>query len=492
MSLFAKIGRLIKQNKLYEIEENSSHVLNIKTKISEFFHNNNEELIFNNFIKNDSELEKARNIIEKCSQEKQMILITLLEIQLSLLGNELNYIKYEKMNEKIIEKNLYWVITKEIHKRAHENKTKENNDIEIYCHCEHDQKEKYILGKEYNFRYDNLDSIICKLKNNNKNIEYIGIKSIFISFYNISIEYVEKYIDIYENSKKDISTEYLLFDFIINDYSQIIQNIKFLEEDFYQSSTDFKQNTNLNFTFADLFKDIFFNTIFHSQPLGTYYIHGFIYNDNNYKKALLDILNIINSNKIPLCKYVSKILDIEKIINFKFDLTSQILKKPENFQICFGVKTMFKKQYSDIKDKICPSSKKENIIMNKIIDDFTGDGEKNMLKKDNGNKKDENKMKKKVEEIVDLENKSLDEVYQYISQDNKVKNRKKNKKRNGKKKGKKKNIEEQKEKNNEDYDEDPIVLEYKKDINKNIIFANAITKLKPKFSEKWIKEISQL
>ena len=107
MSLFAKIGRLIKQNKLYEIEENSSHVLNIKTKISEFFHNNNEELLFNNFIKNDSELEKARNIIEKCSQEKQMILITLLEIQLSLLGNELNYIKYEKMNEKIIEKNLY-------------------------------------------------------------------------------------------------------------------------------------------------------------------------------------------------------------------------------------------------------------------------------------------------------------------------------------------------------------------------------------------------
>ena len=153
---------------------------------------------------------------------------------------------------------------------------------------------------------------------------------------------------------------------------------------------------------------------------------------------------------------------------------------------------MFKKQYSDIKDKICPSSKKENIIMNKIINDFTDDGEKNMLKKDNGNKKDENKMKKKEEEIVDLENKSLDEVYQYISQDNKVKNRKKNKKRNGKKKGKKKNIEEQKEKNNEDYDEDPIVLEYKKDINKNIIFANAITKLKPKFSEKWIKEISQL
>ena len=74
-----------------------------------------------------------------------------------MVGNENNYIKYEKIYEKIIEKNIYWVITKEIHKRVH--KEKKENEFEEYCHCIHDQKEKYILDSEYNFKYENIGSI---------------------------------------------------------------------------------------------------------------------------------------------------------------------------------------------------------------------------------------------------------------------------------------------------------------------------------------------
>ena len=78
---------------------------------------------------------------------------------------------------KIVEKNIYWVITCEIHRRIHKTKV----DYEEYCHCIKDQKEKYILESEHNFKYDNIDSIIYKLKCSNKKIEFIAIKSIYIS-----------------------------------------------------------------------------------------------------------------------------------------------------------------------------------------------------------------------------------------------------------------------------------------------------------------------
>ena len=107
----------------------------------------------------------------------------------------------------------------------------------------------------------------------------------------------------------------------------------------------------------------------------------------------------------------------------------------------------------------------------------------------NNNMTENYKIKKDKNEIVNMENKSLDEVYEYISKDNKVKNKKKNKKRN---KGKtKKNG-----KNNENIEkeandlEDPIVLQFKNDINERIIFASAIRKIKPLISDNWIKAIS--
>ena len=209
MSIYEKIGRLIKQNKIYEIYiSNSSDETGIENMISNILLSNKMEskevslpkIINNNKIFSKSEFERARSLIKNCTPESQIIIIAILEIQLSLVGDENNYIKYEKINEKIIEKNIYWVITKEIHKRVH--KEKKENEFDEYCHCIHDQKEKYILGTEYNFKYDNIDSIICKLALTNKDIEFIAIKTIFISFYNITCEYIQKYVEIDENNKK--------------------------------------------------------------------------------------------------------------------------------------------------------------------------------------------------------------------------------------------------------------------------------------------------
>jgi hypothetical protein len=91
-----------------------------------------------------------------------------------------------------------------------------------------------------------------------------------------------------------------------------------------------------------------------------------------------------------------------------------------------------------------------------------------------------------------MENKSLDEIYEYISKDNKVKTKKKNKKRNkGKSKKNKAIVNEQNCSEADTNDaEDPVVEQFKSDIKDKVIFANSITKIKPFISENWIKTIS--
>ena len=556
MSLYEKIGRLIKQNKLYQIyNSNSSNDSSIENIISDLLLSNKIEsknVISSNIIDEKkiitiNELKETQNLIKNCTKEEQLILIAILEIQLSLIGNENNYIKYEKINEKIIEKNIYWVITKEIHKNIHKEKTE--NEFEEYCHCVHDQKEKYILGTENNFKYDNIDSIICQLKNTNKNIEFIAIKTIFISFYNISCEYIQKYMEINEYIKKNNYYEYLIFDYIINDFIYINNQLNFIEIDFKQSLNNFNKEFNINISIHDLFKDIFFNAIFHNHVLGCLYIHGFIRNNNNTKSSLIQILNLINKQNIPLNKNVSKLLNIEILFNFKIDLTSKILEKCEQLQICVGIRSIEKEYIKTDDDKSTEFWNKKEIIyvsgsiekndtdkinlisnlskinMEKIFLDMdknyiepfqilndknianntsggsviNNENEKENLSNENMKEKNIinecNKPKKDNNEKINMENKSLDEIYEYINKDNKTKNKKKYKKRNGKNKGKSKKI--QKNKNEEDNLEiednnvdDPIVLQFKNDINEKVIFANTITKIKPSISENWIKTIS--
>ena len=562
MSLYEKIGKLIKQNKFYEIynSNNSSNDSTIESLISELLLSNkieSENILSSNIINNNNKtftknnIEEVQNLIKNCSSESQTVLMAILEIQVSLIGNEISYIKYEKINEKIIEKNIYWVITKEIHKRIH--KEKKENEFDEYCHCIHDQKEKYILGTEYNFKYENIDSIICKLKYNNKNIEFIAIKTIFISFYNLACEYIEKYIEINEYNKKNDYNLYSIFENIINDFIYINENLKFVDIDFKQSLNNFKTIYNIDFSFEDLFKDIFFNAIFHNQVLGCQYIHGFFNHDNNIKNVLMKILNIISNQSIPLNKNISKSLNIDNLFHFKSDLTSKIMEKSEKLQICVGIRAI-EKEYKIKKEDEKESelitkkeiiymsgsfdkneNKKLNLISNmskinmekifldieknniesipiikeKIIVNSQNDIKENEDEKENkninkdpiaiteenvnidNNKNDNNKINKEKNEKVNMENKSLEEIYEYISKDNKVKNKKKNKRKNkGKnKKNCKNNNNEIIEKESNDMD-DPIVLQFKNDLNEKLIFASAITKIKPLISEKWIKTIS--
>ena len=352
MNLYEKIGRLIKHNKIFDLSSNSNinsksiedsalglELDSIESILSDILspskldpQNALKNLNINNKEFSKSDLEEAQNLIKKCNPDEQSILISILEIQLSLAGNDNNYIKYEKINEKIVEKNIYWVITCEIHKRVHQ----EKKDFEEYCHCVKDQKEKYILGSDYNFKYENIDSNICKLKSANKNIEFIAIKSIFISLYNMTCEFIQKYIEIIEYNKNNKINEYLIFEYIINDYIYIIDKIKFLNSDFKQSLECFISTYHINFSFENLFKDIFFNLLFHNQQIGFLYIQGFIHSDSDIKIILKKIL-VLLSNLKPLSKNFCKILEIDNLIEFKLDLATKIMEQMDNLPICVGV-----------------------------------------------------------------------------------------------------------------------------------------------------------
>ena len=596
MNLYEKIGRLIKHNRIFDPSSNSNinpksiedtplgiEIESIESILSEILspykldntQNDLKNLNISNKEFSKSDLEEAQNLIKKCSPDEQSILISILEVQLSLQGNENNYVKYEKINDKNIEKiekNIYWVITCEIHKKVH----KEKSEFQEYCHCVKDQKEKYILGSEYNFKYENIDSIICKLKSMNKNLEFIAIKSIFISFYNMTCEFIQKYLEIIEYNKKNKNNEYYIFEYIMNDYVYIIDKIKFLNSDFKQSLDCFIKTFHINFTLENLFKDIFFNSLFHNQQIGFLYIQGFIHTNSDIKIILKKILDLINNIQSPLNKNISKILDIENLFEYRLDLATKVLEQMEQLPICVGVgkceikkdeengEILRKKEIIYIRGKIGKNNKnddfsenvsrinmekifmdlneddsrtiiREKIIINKINkrenkdkksdidDDLEEEKEKekekinnikenkdinnnnsekndenknininnkvqNEFKDNNINKEEENKKDNKEKEKMNMDNKSIEEIYEYINKDNKVKNKKKNKRRNKAnrlKKNKNKN-----ENNNENnIPEDPLVTQFKNDLKEIFISANTITKIKPSISESWIKTI---
>jgi hypothetical protein len=78
MSLYEKIGRLIKQNKLYQIyNSNSSNDSNIESIISDIILSNKIEskgillpnVLNNNKIFTKNDFEEAKNLIKNCSPE---------------------------------------------------------------------------------------------------------------------------------------------------------------------------------------------------------------------------------------------------------------------------------------------------------------------------------------------------------------------------------------------------------------------------------------
>ena len=95
----------------------------------------------------------------------------------------------------------------------------------------------------------------------------------------------------------------------------------------------------------------------------------------------------------------------------------------------------------------------------------------------------------------EMEHKTVDEIYNYINDnnDNKIKKKKRNKKKKNKNNEKNKQIKIMNEENKiRDYnDDDEIINNFKQDIIDNMVDANEVNKIKPFVSENFLKIISE-
>ena len=376
----------------------------------------------------------------------------------------------------------------------------------------------------------------------------------------------------YKKKNNKPNSEYVIFNYIINEYAYIIEKIKFINTDFKQSINDFININNIsNFSMENLFKEIFFNIIFHNQILGFQYIQGFIHSDSETKQLFIRIIDLVGSIKNPIMKDIVKILNLDGIINYKIDLISKIMEQNDQMHICVGVgkceiknddekeEIIGKKEIIYIRGKIEKKEKDKNdddfdmdkiiiginkdknsdedndedeiieqkIIINKNIitknkqkieSEIEGkeedtkiinkeyntdkiiniDNESNKnnsinfneIKENNDNKeKDINKSKFDLkDDKINMDEKSLDEICEYINKDNKVKGKKKNKRRN-KAKLKKNKCKNEVSESTMDDSEDPVVIQFKNDIKECFINANTITKIKPLISDNFINSL---
>ena len=151
-------------------------------------------------------------------------------------------------------------------------------------------------------------------------------------------------------------------------------------------------------------------------------------------------------------------------------------------------KTSINREYMSIINDNENGNESNNDNGNEIND------EKNKKNKSN---EDNNKSSLSVINEDNLENKTLDEVYNYINNNMENKNNNNKKKKRAKKKKNKKMENELKAFNEENsnkiinIDDDQIVLEFKKEIEQDVINAYEINKVKPVVSENWLKKISK-
>ena len=469
----------------------------------------------NIIVKN--EIECFYSQINNCSPKERLVITTLINIsKTSKRIKNSEYLSYNdifppnistfstKENDiDDIDNKIFDAVSRVAHKTLHKSEIIEGKTIKK---CEIFNKD--LNDKEFNENnnrdYNNIDKLINNKKEKDDFIEFIAIKGIIIAMINLTEElinnnYLEKsenitinmankeYIISEEEENTIIFFKPYLFESIYNDYIYTSNMCPFLENYFIDSFNNFRQKYQISFTLTELFTDIFWNCIFHNKVLCKKFINIYIGNDivcENIRIALNKIIKIIRDISIPIKTKLFDLLNLTHIENKDdIDLMTSIAKQ------------------KNINHEL---SKNENIINNvnktsinreymNIIN--SNDNENEEENNDNkNNKRNNSKNKNKLENTINednLENKSLDEVYNYIN--NNMENKNKKKKRTKKKKNKKMENEMKafNEEKNTTNDEDQIVLDFKKDIEQDVINANDINKVKPVVSENWLKKISE-
>ena len=331
----------------------------------------------------------------------------------------------------------------------------------------------------------NIEQYMNNLKNMKSNIEFLFIRVIIMGIMNYTQNFINHYYkkseqnnsDSNTNNNKDEKEKQVelapdIFREIFIEYVYIRDNSYCLEKHFQEYLNEFRNKHNLNFTMQDLLGDIFWDIIFHDKNICEKFVNLYTKKEScneEVKDMIKNIYNILTDLKNPIKDKIMDLLSLNNLAQNKISLINIIL----NQQILNH--DLIHKEIMSYFDGRCIYCKKRLLNNNQKNKEI-------IIEKNNDNNIKNN-----------LDNKTVEEIYNYINEDSD--NKKKKKRRNKKKK--KKTIEEEiQNKNKEDKNEiviekeDLIVDEFKQFIIDNIIDANKINKIKPVISQNFLNIIS--
>lgn len=524
VSLFQNIKLKTNKNKISYIfndkDKDNLRLETIETILKESIFENESKICFKNFLlKTKIDSNGDINFLNENNKDyditEKIVLNSILKLN---LGNDteeqsiLNFKKKLNINDNNEDINIYSKIFNSIslaiHSTLHRKSITNEKNVEKCIYFSDFNSKKVFIGVGDDEKKAKEKGNICpeiyKIIEKNKNFEFFSIKSIIISFVNLVSELVNNYLE--EKEKNNI------FEIIYNDFL-LKSNLCSAElEDVFSLNLDhFQKKFKITFTLSELFTQIFWNFIFHNKTLYNLLIISYLELDTNEinKIFLKKILKILCNISIPLKYQITELLNIYKIPE-KDDLMSLIVseKNKHHNEI---IKAEIEKSNNNNKDEN-ENEDNEHIDTNKNIN-----MNNNLSKNENGNnynnnniiiandistikskkknekneEKEKNEKKEEKEENdgnnengIDLEHKTVEEIYNYINEE-KVSKTKKKKRARKNKKNKKEVIEE-----NKNEKEDIIVVKFKEDLKGKLFHAGNFKKIKPKLSEEWIKNIS--
>ena len=504
------------QSLLLQLDRYPLKKLDIKTEIECFY-----SQINNCSIKERLVLETLLKIKQSCSNSKKHKVLSYKDIVPSF--NDKSKKKNSYYNEEYfnIDNKIFNEIDTIVHKTLHKKTIVDGKSVKI-CSIYNDLNTVAKKEKE-NFEY--IDKLINTFNKRGtyKNMEFLAIKTIVVALINLTEELINNYFiksteinlnnlmeeeyyfseDCDNNESNLIIFKPNLFETILNDYVFTSNMCPFLENYFIESFNNFREKYQISFSLSELFTDIFWNCIFHNKILSTKFISIYIGNDNcckNIRIALSKIIKIISDTSFALKSKVLQLLSLSYLEN-KNDIdlmtaivelknTNRVLIKNENIISHVNNKMGINQEYMEF----TANNNNDNNNTNKKESKNNSEIKVEKKEKDENNdinSKNENKINEFNES--DLEHKTVDEVYNYINDNQEMKSKKK--KRTKKKKAKKlenKNKEFKEDNDNKTNEEDLVVKQFKIDLLQKVVNANEINKIKPVLSEKWIQMISNL
>ena len=501
------------QSLLLQLDRYPLKKLDIKTEIECFY-----SQINNCSIKERLVLETLLKINQSCSNSKKPKVLSYKDIVQSFNDKSKKKNSYYNEDYFNIDNKIFNEIDTIVHKTLHKKTIVDGKSVKI-CSIYNDLNTVALKEKE-NFEY--IDKLINTFNKRGtyKNMEFLAIKTIVVALINLTEELINNYFiksteinlsnimeeEYYFSEDGDNNESSLiifkpnLFETILNDYVFTSNMCPFLENYFIESFNNFREKYQISFSLSELFTDIFWNCIFHNKILSNKFISIYIGNDNcckNIRIALSKIIKIISDTSFALKSKALQLLSLNYLEN-KNDIdlmtaivelknTNRDLIKNENIISHVNNKMGINQEYMEF------SANNNNDNNNTSKKESKNNSEIKMEKKEKNENND--KKENKVNELneSDLEHKTVDELYNYINDNQGMKSKKK--KRTKKKKAKKmenKNKEFIEDNDNKANEEDLVVKQFKIDLLQKVVNANEINKIKPVLSDKWIQMISNL